>query len=75
MAEPCGSERDALIAALVAEYADVLAQAEVWQEQGRVITWRARLGAARVALDRVAKRIGVLNLHDLAADRVARERS
>jgi hypothetical protein len=70
---PAG-ERDAFIAALVQEYAALLAHAEPWQwmpaaEPGE----RDYFLGARHALERAAARLGVTNLHDQAADRVARE--
>jgi hypothetical protein len=65
------TERDALIRALIDEYAAILAQEGIWREQGYEATHLVRLGGARVALLRVAERVGLLTLHDQAADLLA----
>ena len=65
-------ERDALIEALIAEYCAILECRGVWREEGYEATVLVRRGGGRMALRRVAERMGLLTLHDQAADRVAR---
>ena len=66
------TERDALIAALVDEYVAILAHDGPWGEFGYQPTKGAYRLGGREALERVARRLGVLTVHDQAADRVAR---
>jgi hypothetical protein len=66
------AERDAFTRALVAEYVSILERRGTWREEGYEPTAAGRRGAAQMALQRAAERIGVLTLRDQAADDVAR---